>query len=234
MIVKPERAPSGIPGMDQLMEGGFVKRSVNLISGGPGAGKTIFLQQYVYYGIVTNNEPGLMVSFEEDSPHLKKDVIRFGWDMDTLEQKGMCTYRYFQPTSLAEIQAELTNTIIQKKVKRVAIDSLSVLTMSLKDAYMIRKQLFAIVTRLKKLDCTTLISAEIVGETPLDMSGGQYSREGVVEFVADAVITLHSSGLGGEADRALRIVKMRQTNHERGPIPMAITKQGIRVFPNKK
>lgn len=220
--------------MDQLMEDGFVKRSVNLISGGPGAGKTIFLQQYIYYGIVTSNEAGLIVSFEEDAVHLKKDVIRFGWDMDSLEQKDMCTYRYFQPTSLADIQAELTNAIIQKKVKRVVLDSLSLLTMSIKDAYMIRKQLFAIITRLKKLDCTTLISAEVAGETPLDMSGGQYSRDGVVEFVADAVITLHSSGLGGEADRALRIVKMRQTNHERGPVPMTINKQGIQVFPNKK
>jgi KaiC/GvpD/RAD55 family RecA-like ATPase len=46
-----EKVPTGIPGFDQLVQGGFNKRSVNLIAGGPGCGKTIFCLQFLWEGI---------------------------------------------------------------------------------------------------------------------------------------------------------------------------------------
>lgn len=233
----PERTPSGIPGFDKFVEGGFVKQSVNLIAGGPGSGKTIFLEQFMYNGVVQYKEKGLFVSFEEDVQHLKNDASRFGWDFNALEAKGMCIFVYSGPYTIADIQSQFVMLLEKTKAQRVCIDSLSVFTMSIKDEYMTRKQLFSLINLLKKFNCTVLISSEVVGEPPLDMSSGggagRYSRDGVEEFVADSVISLHSMGLGGEADRALRIVKMRQTNHERGPIPMKISEKGIVVSANQ-
>ena len=40
----PDRISSGIPGLDELIQGGFVKKSINLVSGGTGTGKRWFVQ----------------------------------------------------------------------------------------------------------------------------------------------------------------------------------------------
>ena len=53
------------------------------------------------------------------------------------------------------------------------------------------------------------------------------------ESIVDGFITLHSMGIGGVSDRAIRIVKMRRTNHSRGPVPMKIVDTGIVVLPEE-
>ena len=59
------------------------------------------------------------------------------------------------------------------------------------------------------------------------------ARSQFTRFLTDGVIDLYSSGLGGVSDRAVRIIKMRRTNHSRGPIPMHITNEGIVVLSKK-
>ncbi|MEB3825270.1 MAG: KaiC domain-containing protein, partial [Desulfurococcales archaeon] len=46
-----ERVKTGIPGLDELLYGGIPKRNVVLVSGGPGTGKTIMSQQYIFNGL---------------------------------------------------------------------------------------------------------------------------------------------------------------------------------------
>ena len=123
------------------------------------------------------------------------------------------------------------------KATRIVIDPISLFAMALKDPYEIRKQIYSLTKLLKQSKCTILITSEIVGESSLELQENQYSmnlsRYGVEEFVAESVTTLHSSGLGGVADRALSIIKMRRTNHIKGPVPMKITGKGIEVLSRK-
>ncbi|MEM0353260.1 MAG: ATPase domain-containing protein, partial [Archaeoglobaceae archaeon] len=51
------RLKTGIPGMDEILNGGIPERNVVLLSGGPGTGKTIFGQQFLWYGL-QSGEPG--------------------------------------------------------------------------------------------------------------------------------------------------------------------------------
>ena len=53
-----DRIRTNVPGFDRHVEGGFVGNSINLISGGPGTGKTIFCLQFMYEGIMKENEKG--------------------------------------------------------------------------------------------------------------------------------------------------------------------------------
>ena len=132
----------------------------------------------------------------------------------------------------------MAEEIPKSKAKRVVIDSISVFGMALNDLYRIRKQIYFLANMLQKLGATTILTSEIVGEAPLDISSsgrdGSFSRYGVEEFIADSVITLHNSGLGGSGDRAIRIVKMRRTNHTKGPIPFEIGNQGIKIFQKER
>ena len=60
-----ERVSSGIVGLDKHMEGGFIKNSVNLLSGATGTGKTIFGLQYIWDGLL-KGENGVYVSLEQE------------------------------------------------------------------------------------------------------------------------------------------------------------------------
>ncbi|MEM5815302.1 MAG: ATPase domain-containing protein, partial [Candidatus Aenigmatarchaeota archaeon] len=58
MISQIERIKTLIPGFDELVNGGIPKRNVVLLSGGPGTGKSIFAQQFVFNGL-KQNENGI-------------------------------------------------------------------------------------------------------------------------------------------------------------------------------
>lgn len=231
------RVPTGIAGFDKLIEGGFIKGSTNLIAGGTGSGKSIFCMSFIYNGATKYNEPGLYISFEETVASLKEDARVFGFDFDKLEKAKKARIIFMTPYSTTDLQALLAEEIEKSKAKRIVIDSSSVLAMSLEGDYRVRKQIYFLVATLQKLGCTSLLVSEVVGEAPLDISSssrdGSFSRYGVEEFVADSVITMHNSGLGGQGDRAVRVVKMRRTNHTKGPVAFEIGKEGIKFLKAK-
>src|SRR3989344_1558598 len=231
-----ERCPSGIPGFDDLCQGGFVRNSVNALLGGPGSGKTIFLMQFLYNGVAKHRENGLYISFEPDVLELFKDAMAFGWDMQKLDSQNMVKFLRVSPlTDVDDLKKELTKVVSKFDIKRVCIDPISLFAASEKDESKVRIMIFDLASLLKRLNVTVLIAdetamggAEEVGIAASDVKS-QY-----VKFLVDGLIDLHSSGLGGLSDRAVRIAKMRRTNHVRGPIPMEITQQGINIIPENQ
>ena len=45
----PERVTSGLPGLDAVLHGGFLKAGIFIIQGSPGAGKTILANQICFH-----------------------------------------------------------------------------------------------------------------------------------------------------------------------------------------
>ncbi len=225
-----DRVSTGIPGFDKLIQAGFVKGSINLISGGPGTGKTIFSMQFLFNGATKFNENGLFISFEENLHGLKQDALVFGWDFDNLEKQGKVIFMTLKPLNNPSLTSDLVKLIHKHDIKRVVIDSISVYAMVFNaDYFKLRRELYNLCDLLEEQGCTTILTAEVTGEAPLDISssGGSLSRDGLIEYIADSVITLHNSGIGGEADRAIRVLKMRRTDHEKAPIPMMIGPNGV-------
>ncbi|MDA4112085.1 MAG: AAA family ATPase, partial [Thaumarchaeota archaeon] len=90
-VLKPgagSRQPTAIPGLDPLIQGGLNRGDFILLSGGIGAGKTTFSCQFAYNGAMFLNEPAVFASFEEDSASLKRNMLRFGMDLEALERDG--------------------------------------------------------------------------------------------------------------------------------------------------
>ncbi|MFH1682497.1 MAG: ATPase domain-containing protein [Candidatus Woesearchaeota archaeon] len=226
-----ERVPTHIPGFDRLVQGGLVKSSTTLLAGGPGTGKTIFGMQFLYNGATELDENGLFISFEENLSSLKADAKIFGWDFDELEKKGKVRFITFKPFSNPGLFEDLHKQVQRNNIKRVVIDSISAYTLALDDNFKVRQELYRLFNMFESCTCTLLLTSEVSGEAPLDISGGgSLTRDGMVEFIADTVITLHNSGIGGEADRAIRVLKMRRTNHEKAPIPMVISLNGMKIL----
>ena len=222
-----ERCPTGILGFDKLCDGGFVRNSVNAILGGPGAGKTTFLLQFLWNGL-RYKENGLFVSFEPDVSEVIEDAVLHGWDFARADANGTCKFiRFSTKASVDDLKVELMKTIAKNDVKRVCMDPASLISINT-DGKETRELIYDLVSLLKRLRVTVLLSNEIP-DGELEVPGKEDARDNYIRFLSDSFISLYSSGLGGVTDRALRIVKMRRTNHARGPVPFQITNFGVNV-----
>src|SRR5271166_3281053 len=81
------RVPTGIPGLDPMIQGGLQRGDFVLLIGGLGTGKTIFSCEFVYNAALTMDEPAVFATFEEDIRSLKRNMMNFGFDLSSLEAK---------------------------------------------------------------------------------------------------------------------------------------------------
>ncbi len=226
-----DRCQTGIPGFDAITQGGFVRNSNNVLVGGPGSGKSTFLMNFLWNGVNQFQENGLYCSFEPDILELLEDARSFGWDFYKLSEEGKIKFIKFSPeTSIDELKSELTKMVSQNNIKRICFDPVSVLALSLSDRGKIRETIFDLIALMKRLKVTSVLADE-----SMESDGGSGFREGewtktdIIRFLADSVTVFYSSGIAGSSDRAIRIEKMRRTNHTRTPIPMAVTPTGIQL-----
>jgi KaiC/GvpD/RAD55 family RecA-like ATPase len=218
-----ERVKSGIPGLDDLIEGGFPKNSVILLTGTCGTGKTIMGIQFLWYG-AQNGENGVFISFEEPIEQIKANAKAFGWDLDKMEKEGKIIFVRYDPFHVEDIIDLIEINVRKNNAKRVVIDSISALNMYIRDLPEIRRTIFNLVTILYKLGCTTLMISEMLSNQQ------ELSRFGVEEFLADGVVVLYYRKVDAQFARALTVWKMRGTNHSQKLHPYAITENGIVVY----
>ncbi|MGB9639974.1 MAG: RAD55 family ATPase, partial [Anaerolineales bacterium] len=76
-----KRVQTGIPGLDDLLAGGLLSGSTTLLTGDPGAGKTVTALHFLLNG-VQQGQSGVYISFQEDPFQLKQIARNFGYDMD--------------------------------------------------------------------------------------------------------------------------------------------------------
>ncbi len=235
-----ERVTTGIIGLDDKMQGGLVKGSVNLVVGKAGTGKTQFCSSFIYAG-AKNGEPGLYITTEESVDGIKDDIkAMFGWDFNELEQAGLVKFISIKPvipdksttSDITMITRSYILNVINKislavkelGAKRLVIDSISVLEMFIDDKYLARVALMNLTDKLRQLGVTTVMSGEIP-ETSEGLSGS-----GIIEYLVDTVIKLDFVPVSEEFKRTLTIRKMRRTNHSTLIHPFEITRQGVRII----
>jgi len=201
------RVPTGIGGLDSLIEGGFPRGSLVLLAGNPGSGKTMFSARYLHHGLKLN-EPGLYVSFAENRETFLANMRRIGLDFEKyVSQKRFEFLDLFtvKEQGIEIILESIMGVADASGAKRLVIDSFSALAQAFKDPIDVRVIVHTVLSRIvRKSDCTTIM----IEEVPLGESKIGY---GVEEFVADAVIVLKTGELDGRPLRDLEIVKIRGT-----------------------
>jgi KaiC/GvpD/RAD55 family RecA-like ATPase len=226
-----QRVTTGIPGLDRLIEGGFVKGSIIMLAGQTGTGKTIFGCQYLLDGL-RRGENGVYLTLEESEEDILGDVARFGWTKELRKYitAGKLIMHSKLPTDIKELE-ETSLTLIRKvDAQRFVLDSLSIATMGWKVSTMevgkVRSQIFDYFKLLKRTGVTSLLIVEIP-ERELKA----ISRFGFEEFLADGLIIVYYLEYAtGGVPRSLLIRKMRRTKHSADIYPMEITDRGIKIY----
>ncbi len=220
IVKKPKRVPTGIPGLDDLLQGGYVPNSVVMVSGETGAGKTIFCTQFIWNALCLG-ENGVYVTLQQPPEEIKNDVAGFGRDFDIAEKKDQVRVIYADPQDLKKLIKLILKNVKEIKAKRLVIDSISLLGEHVKE---VRGALTYLVRELKGLGITTLMTSEIPEGT------NKLSRFGIEEFIVDGIIVLqYMKYAAGNVPRSLFIKKMRRTRHGMDIYPFNITDKGIIV-----
>jgi len=227
-MLKKERVKTGVPGVDELIAGGLLPGSLTLLTGTTGTGKTIMSTQFIYNGVKKRNEPGVYVSFEEPTKNIKENCLNFGWDFSPLEKQKKVIFVRYDPFHIENIYDLIETNIKKINAQRVVIDSVSALGLYVRDVPEIRRMVFNISMLLRKLNCTSILTSEIL---PLQKS---LSRFGVEEFVTDGIIVLYYLRADSQYARSMTIWKMRGSEHSKKLHPYRITDKGIIVYPKEE
>ena len=219
-----ERVKTGVPGFDELIEGGIPKGFNVLVTGGPGTGKTIFGLQYLYNG-ATNGENGVYVSLESSTDGLKNQAAQFGWDFGKLETEGKIIILHI-PMDIIKLDlfAAINSAVEKIGAKRIVFDSLDSLAINI-DMFTIpvayvgsknritytgrsRKRItYLVINELSKIKTTNMII------TASSQDDKQITIDGVSEYASDGVVAMYNTLIGAKHAKTLTILKLRETNN---------------------
>jgi len=222
-----ERVPTGILGLDALTEGGFLKGDVVLVAGRTGSGKTILSTQFIYNGAVQYGEKGVYATFEEDAKTLKRNMLKFGFDLERLEQEGMIKIIDLEGLKGEGLSANIDfilTTLGEINGKRLVIDSLTAFLSGCSEKFEYRTFMHLIYRMLKIHGFTTLMTCSVP-------TGADTLGLGIEEFVADALIFLENVVDGLELKTRFMIRKMRGTDHSRKYHNVIVTDKGLQIVP---
>src|SRR5262245_34648695 len=227
------KSPTGIEGFDQVTGGGLPTGRPTLICGGAGCGKTLFAISFLVNGAVKFGEPGVFMSFEESTQELAQNVASLGFDLlGLIDQKQIVLDHVKVERSEIEETGDydleglfirLGFAIDSVGAKRVVLDTIESLFSGLATQSILRAELRRLFRWLKDKGVTAIITGER-GE-------GTLTRQGLEEYVSDAVIVLDHRVTEQISTRRLRIVKYRGSAHGTNEYPFLIDEDGIAVLP---
>ncbi len=207
------RLVTGMSDVDEVMGGGIVPGSINLIAGQPGIGKSTLLLQLAYE--VAKNVPVLYVSGEESAHQVSLRAERLGTSRGNLQLATS--------TSADDIAA----TIVTGAYKFVVVDSIQTISCAAISS--------AAGTVSQITNSTQLITVAAKQTNTAVMLVGHVTKEGaiagpkVLEHVVDVVLQLEGDRYGGF--KILRAVKNRfGSTNEAGIFEM--TEQGMTPVAN--
>jgi circadian clock protein KaiC len=217
------RLTTGVPGLDEMVEGGFPFPSVILLSGTAGTGKTTFALKYLCEG-VSKGERGLYFTTLSEPTQW---MLRYASQFDFLDQDYFgedIIYEDLGSLLMHPDSDEILNRIEEKIAEvmpqRIVIDPITVVGGMLKDGY--RSFLFDLTNRLKNWNATTLVTGEV---RPDEL----YPPE--ISYAVDGIVLLILSEEAGARRKYLEVLKMRGTNHITGRQSIDITRtDGIMVL----
>src|SRR6201987_1824541 len=227
------KAPTGIPGLDEITLGGLPRGRPSLVCGSAGCGKTLLAMEFLVRGATEYGEPGVFMAFEESTEELAQNVRSLGFDLDKLvrQKKLVLDFVRVEKNEIEEtgeydlegLFIRLNAAIDSVGAKRVVLDTIEALFSGLQNEGILRAELRRLFRWLKDKG----VSAIITGER----GDGTLTRRRLEEYVSDCVILLDHRVIDQVSTRRMRIVKYRGTTHGTNENPFLIDEKGFNVLP---
>jgi circadian clock protein KaiC len=218
------RVPSGVPGLDAMLAGGFWTGSATLLAGPTGAGKTTAGIQFILEGL-RRGEPCLLVNFQENPTQLAHQMEEIGGKLDD-DARGRLTLLYYSAVELSidRIIVSIFQVLRRTAIRRVVIDAIGDLAIAAGDATRMHDYLYALVQHFAVMGVTSVFTMET--DPPIMASD---THQGRLSHMTDNIIFLDIRANDGVVGRTLRIAKARGTAHDLQPRELQIDAAGMHI-----
>lgn len=220
------KVTTGLSGLDALLEGGFPSKTVILVSGGPGSGKTLMGLNFLIEG-ASRGEKCCYFSLCEN----EGELLRACKEIDMLKnvENYVGKNLIFKNFPIDEkINLDYFTEIFSSypEIDRLVIDNINKLMILAENSKGYRMNLLKLVRYLKeKVNCTLLVCETKRDE--IDTGSGE-------AFECDGVINLSFLELEEKPSRILEVHKLRYTSFEpKIPHELIIDRKGLRLSGTK-
>lgn len=218
------RVTSGSAELDTMCGGGVFRDSIILASGSTGTGKTLLVTGFTAGGIA-QGERCLTFCFEESRGQFFRNARGWGFDFEKLESEGslkvVTDYPEIMP--LEDHLIRIKKVILEFKPDRVAVDSLSALE-RVGTGRAFREFVIALTAFVKEQEMVGLFTS-----TTPTLFGGASVTEAHISTICDSIILLRYVETLGKMRRALTVLKMRGSAHDKEIREFSIDSSGMHV-----
>jgi circadian clock protein KaiC len=223
-FVAVERFSSGVGGLDEMTDGGWLRNSIIIVRGPTGSGKTMLAGLYARAGAM-RGERVVYYGFEEPRPTLIRNFELIGMPMAPLIDKGTLRVvcRYPEATSLEDLLVSLRIGIEEYAPSLIVMDSISSIEHASSEKGF-RQFIIGVAALLREHGRSALMT-----QTTLPGNAGRHAAPPYLSTVADAILTMDYASDGYELDRQMRVIKMRGSKHATHPYRLLIEPGGLKV-----
>nr|WP_230963899.1 circadian clock protein KaiC [Legionella pneumophila] len=228
--VNINKVNTGVKGLNDILNGGYLKNKPTLLKGSPGTGKTIFTLFFTYEQLKSNNSV-IYVTCEESPEQIISHMDGFNIEIKKFLQEGKLLILDFTPILIDEVAGEFDiNALLlrieqaQQKIKAdtLIIDSLQSILLGIKN-YDPNYELLRLFQWGRQKNLTILTT---IAENQTILQTNLYD-----EYVVDCAIELKQKVKNDLMTRYLRIIKNRGSSHGTNEYPFSITGNGISLLP---
>lgn len=216
---------SYIKGLDEILNGGFIKPSTVLVAGTTGTGKTIFSMQSLFNAARGGEEICVFIPVISEPPAMIDNFMAgfTFYDPSLYQQKKM--HKFTIDENLLERPHEIL-AFIEEKIKeirpdRIVVDPVNPIIYTL-DEKESRKFWFKFTGITKGWDTLTLLTGEFLPEEV---------QKQTISYLTDGVVVLGETVIENQTLNYLELKKMRGTDIVKGKHVLKFSSDGIAIFP---
>jgi circadian clock protein KaiC len=225
IVSTPDRASTGVAGLDAMLGGGLPRASTTIVQGGTGTGKTLLGLHFLLEG-ARHGEAGIQFMLEETPDQLRQFAQGLGWELATFEERGLLTLSYISPVELStdRFLDRARQQVKKAGARRAVLDSLTSLALGVPSERRFKELVYAVAKHFHAAGVTLNMNMEV----PDLLGSAQLSGHGV-SFAADNVIQLKFVEIEGRLERGLSVLKVRGVRHATDVRRLSVERDGVHV-----
>jgi circadian clock protein KaiC len=227
-----KRVTTGVPGLDEIVNGGYYLGSTTVVAGISGVGKSVMALQYVAEG-ARRGERSLMLTLDEQVPQVLRNASTIGLDLEADIARGVVRVHYDPPQEIEVDQHfhQIERIVTEFKPVRVVFDSLSTYGSNLGTTGRLFRDFFhALIALMKEAQTATVYNHENPEMLGMSSMMGDFAMSSLV----DNIVLLNWVELGDSFRLGLTVAKMRANPISRVTHECEIVNgQGMRVLPRQ-